>query len=174
MLDYREALENPPLLVVSDMERVEVHTNFTNTRPAVHIMTLADLAAGGERSAEALRILRAVMSEPEALRPKQTPEEVTKAAASRFAELARSMQERGHEPEAVAHFLNRVLFCLFAEDVALLPKRLMRDLISSRADDPEAFTEGLAELFRLMADRKASRFFGTQRVEWFQRRPVRR
>ena len=70
LLDYREALENPPLLVVSDMERVEVHTNFTNTRPAVHIMTLADLAAGGERSAEALRILRAVMSEPEALRPK--------------------------------------------------------------------------------------------------------
>ena len=167
LLDYREALENPPLLVVSDMERVEVHTNFTNTRTAVHIVTLADLAAGGERTAEALRILRAVMSEPEALRPRQTPEEVTKEAASRFAELARSMQERGHEPEAVAHFLNRVLFCLFAEDVALLPKRLMSDLISSRADDPEAFTEGLAELFRRMSDREAGRFFGTQRVEWF-------
>ena len=167
LLDYREALENPPLLVVSDMERVEVHTNFTNTRTAVHIVTLADLSAGGERTAEALRILRAVMSEPEALRPRQTPEEVTKEAASRFAELARSMQNREHEPEAVAHFLNRVLFCLFAEDVALLPKRLMSDLISSRADEPEEFTEGLAELFRLMADREASRFFGTQRVEWF-------
>ena len=47
-----------------------------------------------------------------------------------------------------------MLFCLFAEDVALLPKRLMSDLISSRADEPEAFTEGLAELFRLMADRE--------------------
>ena len=53
LLDYREALENPPLLVVSDMERVEVHTNFTNTRTAVHIVTLADLLAGGERTAEA-------------------------------------------------------------------------------------------------------------------------
>jgi hypothetical protein len=28
---YREALENPPLLVVSDIETIEVHTNFTNT-----------------------------------------------------------------------------------------------------------------------------------------------
>ena len=167
LLDYREALENPPLLVVSDMERIEVRTNFTNTRTAVHPVTLDDLAAGGERTAEALRVLRAVMSEPEALRPKQTPEEVTQEAASRFARLARSMQDRGHDPEAVAHFLNRVLFCLFAEDVALLPKRLMSDLISSRADDPEAFTEGLADLFRRMADREASRFFGTQRIEWF-------
>ena len=167
LLDYREALENPPLLVVSDMERIEVRTNFTNTRTAVHPVTLDDLAAGGGQTAEALRILRAVMSEPEALRPKQTPEDVTQEAASRFAQIARSMQERGHEPEAVAHFLNRVLFCLFAEDVALLPKRLMSDLISSRADDPEAFTEGLADLFRRMADPEGSRFFGTQRIEWF-------
>ena len=28
---YREALGNPPLLVVCDMDRFEVHTNFNNT-----------------------------------------------------------------------------------------------------------------------------------------------
>ncbi len=28
---YREALENPPLMVVCDMDRFEVHTNFTGT-----------------------------------------------------------------------------------------------------------------------------------------------
>ena len=27
---YREALENPPLMVVCDMDRFEVHTNFTS------------------------------------------------------------------------------------------------------------------------------------------------
>ena len=167
LLDYREDLENPPLLVVSDMDLIEVHTNFTGTRPVVETVTLDDLAAGGETTAEALRVLRAVMSEPEALRPRQTPDEVTELAAARFAVIARSMQERGHEPEAVAHFLNRVLFCLFAEDVGLLPKRLMSDLIASRRDDPEAFTAGVSELFRLMAHREAGRFFGTQRIEWF-------
>ena len=31
LLRYREDLENPPLLVVCEMDRFEVHTNFTNT-----------------------------------------------------------------------------------------------------------------------------------------------
>src|SRR5438034_8093523 len=31
LLEYREDLENPPLLVVCDMDRVQVHTNFTGT-----------------------------------------------------------------------------------------------------------------------------------------------
>ena len=167
LLDYREDLENPPALVVSDMDRIQVHTNFTNTRPAVYEITLDDLAAGGDPTRDALDILRAVMIEPGKLRPRQTPDEVTQAAASRFADLARSMQNRGHEPEAVAHFLNRVLFCLFAEDVGLLPRRLMTDLIESRQDAPDEFTNGLADLFRLMSDREAGRFFGTQRIEWF-------
>ena len=165
LLDYREALESPPLLVVSDMERIEVHTNFTGTPTVTHTVILEDLAEGGERTARALRVLRAVMADPEALRPQQTPDEVTKLAASRFAVIARSMQERGHDPEAVAHFLNRVLFCLFAEDVGLLPRELMTDLIRSRASDPEAFTAGLADLFRLMSE--AGGWFGTQRIEWF-------
>ncbi|MDE2987825.1 MAG: class I SAM-dependent DNA methyltransferase [Chloroflexota bacterium] len=167
LLDYREDLENPPALVVSDMDRIQVHTNFTNTRPRVHEITLELLAAGGEQTAEALRILRAVMVSPEDLRPRQTPDEVTDAAARQFAELAFSMQQRGNEPEQVAHFLNRVLFCLFAEDVGLLPRQLVTNMITSRADDPEAFTDGLADVFRRMSDREASRFFGNDRIEWF-------
>ncbi len=167
LLDYREDLENPPALVVSDMDRIEVHTNFTNTRPSVYEITLDDLAVGGDPTKDALDILRAVMIEPAKLRPRQTPDEVTKAAASRFADLARSMQDRGHEPEAVAHFLNRVLFCLFAEDVGLLPKQLLTNMITSRADDPEAFTDGIRDVFRRMSDRDASRFFGNDRIEWF-------
>ncbi|MCY3570833.1 MAG: class I SAM-dependent DNA methyltransferase [Chloroflexi bacterium] len=167
LLDYREDLENPPALVVSDMDRIQVRTNFTGTRPQVYEITLDHLAGGGDQTAEALRILRAVMIEPDPLKPTKSSDEVTQVAASRFADLARSMQERGHEPETVAHFLNRVLFCLFAEDVGLLPRGLMTDLIASRKDDPEAFTSGLADLFRLMSDRDSGRFFGTQRIEWF-------
>ncbi len=36
LLQYREALENPPLLVVCDLDRFEIHTNFTNTPAVVH------------------------------------------------------------------------------------------------------------------------------------------
>ncbi|MCY3920246.1 MAG: class I SAM-dependent DNA methyltransferase, partial [Chloroflexi bacterium] len=164
LLDYREALENPPLLVVSDMDRIEVHTNFTNTRPAVHALTLDTLA---REPAEGLRVLRAVMTDPESLRPARSPEEVTAEAAARFAEIARSMGERGEAPERVAHFLNRVLFCLFAEDVGLLPRRLLTSLIESRRSDPAEFGLGLTELFWRMSDAAAGRFYGNERVEWF-------
>ena len=164
LLDYREALENPPLLVVSDMDRIEVHTNFTNTRPAVHALTLDSLA---REPAEGLRVLRAVMTDPESLRPARSPEEVTAEAAARFAEIARSMGERGEAPERVAHFLNRVLFCLFAEDVGLLPRRLLTGLIESRRGDPAEFGLGLTELFWRMSDAAAGRFYGNERVEWF-------
>ena len=167
LLDYREDLENPPALIVSDMDLIEVHTNFTGTRPDIHRVTLDDLAAGGDRTAEALRVLRAVMLDPAALRPEQTPDEITEIAAARFAEIAQSMHERGHEPEAVAHHLNRVVFCLFAEDARLLPDGVLTHMIESRRGDPAEFDRGLAELFRLMSDREAGRFFGNERVEWF-------
>ena len=167
LVDYRDALDNPPLLVVSDMDRIEVRTTFTNTRPAVHVITLDDLAEDGERTAEALRVLRAVMLEPEALRPEQTPDEITQLAAARFAQIARSMHERGHDPEAVAHHLNRVVFCLFAEDARLLPAGILTGMIESRRGDPAEFDRGLSALFRTMADREATRFFGNERIEWF-------
>ena len=31
LLQYRESLLNPPLLIVSDLQRIIIHTNFTNT-----------------------------------------------------------------------------------------------------------------------------------------------
>ena len=40
-------------------------------------------------------------------------------------------------------------------------------MITARADEPQAFTEGLIEVFRRMSDREASRFFGNDRIEWF-------
>ena len=41
---YREALENPPLMVVCDMDRFEVHTNFTGTAKEKHAFDLAGLS----------------------------------------------------------------------------------------------------------------------------------
>jgi len=164
LLEYHESLEYPPYLVVSDMDRIVIRTTYTNTKPQTYEFTLEELREAPE---EPLRWLRAVFTDAEALRPKQTPDQITGEAATRFAEIARSLQERGHAPEAVAHFLNRVLFCLFAEDVDLLPRRTLTDLIESRRDDMVAFNEGLAELFHKMSSREAGRFFGNARVEWF-------
>jgi len=160
---YREDLDNPPLLVVSDMDRFEVHTNFTNTRSHTYSFCLADLAAA---PAEPIRILRAVMSRPEDLRPDASSrEEITAAAAAKFAETARQLQERDFDPERVAHFLDRVIFCLFAEDVGLLPDRLLNHLSDFRtAERPSDFSEMVSDLFEAMA--QGGRF-GSDPIAWF-------
>ncbi|MFN8629183.1 MAG: type IIL restriction-modification enzyme MmeI [Chloroflexota bacterium] len=56
LVDYKDALENPPILVVCDLDRFEVHTNFTRTAPVVYSFTLVELATN---PVEPMRILRA-------------------------------------------------------------------------------------------------------------------
>jgi len=48
LLLYRGALGNPPPLVFCDIDRYEVHTNFTRTMPRVHRFTNEDIPAGPE------------------------------------------------------------------------------------------------------------------------------
>ncbi len=162
LLQYREALENPPLLVVCDLDRFEIHTNFTNTPVEIHKFNLADLLADPH---EPLRILRALMQNPEELRPGKTRDDITAEAAEQFARLAWRLRDRGHDPHEVAHFLNKLLFCMFAEDAGLLPQGLLRRLTAAAQADSEVFTQGLAELFAKMSDKGG--LFGAERIQWF-------
>lgn len=162
LLQYREALENPPCLVVCDLDRFEVHTNFTGTKTTVHAFALKDLL---EAPKEPLRVLSALMRDPGRLRPSVTRAQVTEDAAAAFAELARSIQARGHEPLKVAHFLNRLLFCLFAEDIGLLPRGVVTRLIETTRRNPKDFVAQLGDLFGKMAEKGG--FFGSERIEWF-------
>ena len=162
LLQYREALDNPPLLVVCDLDRFEVHTNFTNTPAVVHSFDLEDLLAGPQ---EPLRLLHAVMEQPDDLRPGKTRDELTAEAAEQFASLAEALRTRGHEPHRVAHFLNKLLFCMFAEDAGLLPSGLLARLTTAGGDDPAVFTSGLRQLFQTMSD--GGGLFGAERIQWF-------
>jgi hypothetical protein len=126
LLNYKDDLGNPPLLVVSDLARIEIRTNFTGLSPVLKTITLDDLAA--DDPSDALQLLRDIFIAPEALRPKIEPAQITEKAAKHFAEIAQSLQSRGHDAEDVAHFLDRILFCLFAEDAGLLPKSILQRL----------------------------------------------
>jgi len=115
LLQYRESLENPPLLVVSDHLRFRIHTNWTNTVKRVYEFTLEDLT-----DATHLNNLRALFHNPERLHPHEQADKMTEAAAAKFAGLADELRRKGHAPRKVAHFLTQVLFCFFAEDIGLL------------------------------------------------------
>ena len=118
LLQYREALENPPLLIVSDFQTIIIHTNFTNSVKATTTLTLDDLL-----TPQGLQALRNVFFNPAAFRPERTAEQVTEEAATRFAHLAEHLRKWGYAPLPIAHYLIRLLFCLFAEDIDLLPAR---------------------------------------------------
>ena len=147
LLQYREDLGNPPLLVVCDLDHFQVHTNFTGTAKKVYEFTLDEL----DQTAN-LRVLRAVFDDPESLRPDQTVESVTEAAAARFGALAASLQARGFEPPRIAHFLVQLLFALFAEDAGLLPRNLVSGLLVFGGKHPDHFVAQARQLFESMRD----------------------
>ena len=156
---YALALENPPLLIVSDMVRFRFRTNWTNSVSETHEFTLDDLADGSIRDK-----LKWAMSEPEQLRPGETRQAVTERAAATFAELAQLLRDRGHDPQTVAHFVNRLVFCMFAEDVGLLPGNMFTRMLKHARGQPEGFADLARDLFGAMS---TGGRIGFEAVAWF-------
>jgi type II restriction/modification system DNA methylase subunit YeeA len=171
--DYREDLLNPPLLVVSDFDRFEIHTNFANTKKRVYEFNLSDLERNQVTATcplPPLEVLGALFGDYNVLRPDRTDARVTQEVALLFTRLAErlELEERnlGATKEQIAHFLMRLLFCLFADSVGLLPKHLFRSLIQS--DDrflPKKFLRKLSALFSAMSDPDG--FFGEHTIKYF-------
>ena len=163
LLRYRESLLNPPLLVVCDFDRYIVRTNFNGTVQETHEFNNEQI----DRP-ENWRILRALFEDPEFLKPQRTTAEVTETLAAQIAEVAKSLQKRESVELAdaktrkevnfaqrrnlrIARFLNRIIFCFFAEDSGLLPPLLFSEIAKTALDDPKQFAHALEELFRVMA-----------------------
>jgi type II restriction/modification system DNA methylase subunit YeeA len=164
LVRYQGDLENPPVLVACDQERFEVHTNFTGTRPLIYSFTLDDLLTSAPTpncALPPLEVLRAVFTNSDLLRPEAAQMRVTEHVAEEFAKLADSLERRGVNPEHGAHFLMRLLFCLFADSTDLLPDHLFRQMIAK----PENFTRKLRQLFAAMATKSST--FGPHDIHYF-------
>lgn len=176
LLRYRESLLNPPLLVVCDFDRYIVRTNFNGTVQETHEFTNANID-----HPKFLQLLRAVFTNPEFLKPQRTTDEVTEKLAQQIGEVARLLQKREsvelvdarsrrelavaqRKNLRIARFLNRIVFCFFAEDTGLLPKNVVTDIFKTGVDDPAHFAEVLEDLFRKMAK---SGTFGLHKIRHF-------
>ena len=80
---------------------------------------------------------------------------------------ASSLRERGAEPHDAARFLIRLLVCLFAEDVGLLPAGLFTQLVERTQTRPDEFGRRLSVLFGAMAQSGA---FGVEDIKHFNGR----
>ncbi len=156
---YALALENPPLLIVCDLQRFRIRTNWTNSVSETHEFGLEDLRDPATRN-----LLKWALSDPERLRPDETRQDITERAAQRFATLAQSLRDRGHDPQAVAHFVNRLVFCMFAEDVGLLPNNLFTRMLDHAISQPRDFPDLASDLFGAM---HAGGRVGFESVAWF-------
>jgi len=143
---YAGDLENPPLLVVCDLVNFEVHTNFTGTPKQVYRFTIHDL-----EQPETRQLLKWVFTDPERLNPKYHRERVTREASQQVAAIAAQLSRRGHDPETVAHFMMQLVFAFFAEDVGLLPDKLVTRILERTTTNPERAQRYFSELFQAMA-----------------------
>ena len=156
---YALALENPPLLIVSDMLWFRIRTNWTNSVSKTYEFGLDDLADAATRDR-----LKWAFSDPERLRPGETRQSLTEQAAESFATVAQALRERGHDPHLVAHFVNRLVFCMFADDVGLLPGHMFTRMLKQARRTPAQFADLAGDLFQVMA---SGGRIGFETVDWF-------
>ena len=157
---YIPGLDNPPLLIVSDMETIRIHTCWTNTVSEKHEIGLRDL-----EDVKCRNKLKWAMTEPERLKPGLTRQAVTEQAASGFAGIAHSLREKGNDSHDVAQFINRLIFCMFAEDVQLLPEDLFTRMLEQSTRRPDLFPSFSSNLFGAMS--KKGGIVGFDQIHWF-------
>ncbi len=160
LTDYALQLDNPPLLVVCDRERIVIHTAFTGYPDEPREIRIEQLA-----EPETRQLLKWVFTDPEKLRPEKSTAAITAQAAGQFAQLAAAMRSRGEDGQKVAHFLVQCLFCMFAEDEQLLPHGIFTDLLRNAGSDADKAVRRIEKLFAAMQQRAGE--YGDHDIAWF-------
>lgn len=142
---YREALLNPPLLAACDMADFDIRTNFTRKPTKRYAFPLEELG-----STENRKVVEYLFHDPDKLEPEQDVETITRKAAGDLAAIAIGMRRRGLDPSEVAKFLDRVVFCLFAQDVRLLDNHVFTKIVEKTHRDPRWISREIFNLFAAM------------------------
>jgi len=144
----------PPLLIVVDVgHSIELFSEFTCTGgayvpfpdPRSHRISIDQL-----NDPEICEKLRLAWTDPKSLDPARRTARVTREIAEKLGRLAQSLERSGHSAEAVATFLMRALFTMFAEDVELLPKDSFINLLKSLQGHSSQFVPMIEELWGRM------------------------
>lgn len=166
----------PPFLIVADIGRTfELYFDWSGDgrgygffpnkqtyRISLSALDSADLVGNTEKTA--LELLRAIWLDPESIDPRKRAVAVTGDIAVRLSRVAEQLEreERTRNPgkadfevalgiEHTSLFLMRVLFCMFAEDVELLPKEsFTRFLDEARSKSDLWWQSGLRALWQRM------------------------
>jgi hypothetical protein len=162
--DYARALPvdhgYPPFLLIVDVGNVmEVYADFSGLGknydhfPDRHgyRLSMEDLLDAGVQ-----KQLEAIWTDPQSLNPTRKSAEVTRDIAERLAKIAKRLEKK-YAPGAIAEFLMRCLFTMFAEDVGpeneaerLIPNKGFEKLLHQMIETPVHFAPALESLWRVM------------------------
>ncbi|MDP3849154.1 MAG: hypothetical protein Q8Q59_01530 [Luteolibacter sp.] len=145
----------PPFLIVCDVGHCfDIYAEFSGTggqyepfptprKRRVHLKDLHD--------PEVRKRFRKIWHDPHSLDPSKYAAKVTREVAKALADLAKSLEKDGHDPQVTAGFLQRCLFTMFAEDVGLLPKESFFGMLVRVKDNPAGLVTSLQTLWKDMA-----------------------
>jgi hypothetical protein len=102
---------------------------------------------------------------PRALDPRIKSAEVTQQVSRRLAEVSKALEasnryrarelaaigKESEEIEETALFLMRIIFCMFAEDIGLLPPDSFSTFLEEACDNDDWFERGLSDLWAAMS-----------------------
>jgi hypothetical protein len=172
----------PPFILVCDVGHViETYADFSGQgknyaqfpdRQSFRIY-LEDL-----RRLDIRERLARIWTDPMHLDPARETARVTRTIAERLAAVSKALEEQGHDAEAVAMFLMRCLFTMFAcsPGIELLPQHSFRTLLQRCEQDSSRFVHMVGQLWEAMdkgdfafaLEAKVRRFNG----EFFKTRTV--
>ena len=152
LLRYQVYLKTPPLLIVSSFQTIRIRTNFPGMETVLHEIPVTGLDEPAN-----LELLRNVFFAPDALRPERSIEQVTEETAFLFRDIVTDMErhsdaaDRNGDPERLARHLNRIVFCLYAEDAGLLPNAPFTNILQQHTRRPDLANRAINGLFEQMA-----------------------
>jgi hypothetical protein len=164
--EYSGNLGNPPLLIVCDRDRIEIHTAFRGYPDEPRTILLQDIGTPQNQ-----QILRRVFTDPDKLKPLKSDAAITRDAAGQFSKLAKAMRDRAIDPQQVAHFLTQCIFCMFAEDEGLLHRsptddsKIFTAILKAAYTNPNKATNRIKNLFAAM--QKKGGQYGNDDIAWF-------
>ena len=150
----------PPFIVVSDVGFCfDLYSDFSGSGRLYKPFPDAGsnrIPLDALRQPETRAMLAAVFEDPLSLDPARRQARVTVALADQLARLAASLDGavdahgKPMDAEAVAGFLSRTLFSMFAEDAGLIPEGAFTRLLERYTDDLEHLPHALSDFFRKM------------------------
>ena len=159
LLRYQVYLKTPPLLIVSSFRQIQIRTNFPSMETVLHEIPILELA-----QQEHLTKLTDAFFAPDQFRPVRSVEVVTRETAELFRDIVVDMEQHTDDQERLARHLNRIVFCLYAEDAGLLPDNVLSDIFNANRQRPDLSNRAIANLFEQMA---GGGLFGAHEIAHF-------